>query len=516
VLRAGDSGSGGPSGREVRPAALHDRAPGWALINGRVTPDAVRSSVRGSGTYALATVLQRGITFALLPVYTRALSPDEYGQIAVILTIAFGASALLSFGLENAMFRTYIRLRDEPDERWRFVNSVGLLGLIGPFLLAIVVIVVWTGTLADLFDVPSSALALGIGMAAGQVALTVVPMAILRAQERLGTYVQLTLIHVGTTTLLTLTLVVGFDLGVTGWLIAGAVGVAAALIAGIAVVDHRWALVVDKRHLVGALAYGLPLLPHAAAHWGLALSDRLILGAFVAPATIGLYQLAFNATLPISTIGIAMNRGTAPVYALAADSDAHRRQLASVITQHVIITSLAAMIIVVCGPPLIDVLLPRSYGGAATYIPWLATGAVLYGMYLVPMNVIAILSGRTRWVWIATVIAAAVNIGLNLLSVPVLGAGAAAVNSAIGYGVLLLGVIWFMRGLNEPLRLDWGRMAGGAAIVAIATACGILLTRDTEPLQSLVIAVVVALAAPVLLVLTGIWRLPARGQRRAE
>ena len=455
-------------------------------------------------------LLQRGIGFLLLPLYTRVLSPDEYGQLAVVLTVSAGVSTLLSFGLETAVFRTYILLHDTPEKRPAFVNSVGLLAIFGPAFLAAFVVIAFGDQIAQWLDVSWQAIGLGIATAAVSVSATVLPFALLRAQERLRAYLQLTGIQIVLTTGLTIGFVVVLGWGIVGWLLASLIAITVTLGAGLLMLGHRWSLTIERTYLVTTLAFGLPLLPHAAAHWGLSLSDRIVLGAFVSPADIGLYQLAYQFAIPVSTLGIAMTRGTAPLYAHAARSDSDRLELAGVIVHHVLVIALVGMAMTILGPIIIELVMPPDYAGAGDYVPWLVLGTVLLGFYFVPMNIISILAGNTRYVWIATVVAAAVNIGLNLVMVPRFGAWATAVNTAVGYAVLLAGVLLFMRGTGERLALDWRRIRLGLAIIASVAVCGILITRDMQPWPGLVVGGVIALAGPGLLLAARVWRRPGR------
>jgi O-antigen/teichoic acid export membrane protein len=473
-----------------------------------VSSNSFARGLRGSGTYAVAVLFQRGIGFLLLPLYTRVLAPEEYGQLAVVLTISAGVSTLLSFGLETAVFRTYILLHDAPEKRSGFVNSVGLLAILGPASLAAVAIAVFGEVLATWLGVSWLAIGIGISTAAVSVSATVLPFAILRAQERLRAYLALTGIQVLATTTLTLSFVVVLGWGVVGWLLGTLIAITMTFVVGLLLLGHRWTLTIERSHLYTTLAFGLPLLPHAAAHWGLSLSDRIILGAFVSPGEVGIYQLAYQFAIPVSTLGIAMTRGTAPLYAHAARSASERAELAGVIVHHVLVIALLGMTVSILGPIIIELLMPPAYAGAGAFVPWLALGTVLLGLYFVPMNIISILAGKTRWVWIATVIAATVNISLNLLTVPRFGASATAVNFSVGYAVLLIGVLLFMRGTGERLAVDWRRTGLGLAIVASVAVCGMLITREMPPWPGLAVGAAIALAGPVLLLAAGVWRAP--------
>ena len=46
----------------------------------------IKQFVKDSAVYGLTTILARGISFLLLPFYTRVLMPEEYGIIAVSYT----------------------------------------------------------------------------------------------------------------------------------------------------------------------------------------------------------------------------------------------------------------------------------------------------------------------------------------------------------------------------------------------------------------------------------------------
>ncbi|MGM0670405.1 MAG: hypothetical protein ACQET1_11855, partial [Gemmatimonadota bacterium] len=57
-----------------------------------VMPSLLQRFSRGSLTYGVGSVLERGIAFFLIPIYTNALTPSEYGIVGVVLAIfsAFG------------------------------------------------------------------------------------------------------------------------------------------------------------------------------------------------------------------------------------------------------------------------------------------------------------------------------------------------------------------------------------------------------------------------------------------
>jgi len=336
-------------------------------------PQPTTRVLRGTVAYAAASVIQRAIGFLLLPLYARVLTPGEYGQIAVVTTVTAALGTLLGLGLETAVFRTYSRLRDQPRERRRFTNTVGTFTLVAPLLVAALAGLGLSPVIERMFEVPRLAVTLGFLGAALSISATVVPLAILRAQERFGDFIRLSGVQVVVTVGFTLTFVVLLRWGVLGWMLSIVGAAAILLVTGLVVLGHRWTSEMDWRHLTAALAFGLPMIPHALAQWGLSLSDRAILGAFLESSDVGVYYVAYQFGLPISVISIALSQAVQPLYAEASIDDERHSQLAPAASHQFLTTALLTMVVALLGPLAVQALLPSSYAPAASLIPWIAS-----------------------------------------------------------------------------------------------------------------------------------------------
>ena len=62
--------------------------------------------VRGSAVYALANFGIKALSFLLLPVYTRFLTPADYGVISLAETLALIAALLCGLGLDAGIQRS--------------------------------------------------------------------------------------------------------------------------------------------------------------------------------------------------------------------------------------------------------------------------------------------------------------------------------------------------------------------------------------------------------------------------
>ena len=483
---------------ETKPA---NQAAGTAEAARIPKPNTHRRIVRGAAAYATGSILQRAVAVLLLPLFTRILSPEEFGQIGILTTVAAAIGVLVSFGLETAVFRGYGRQAYEPQNAQRFLNTVGGFAILAPNGIAIAFSLIVAPVLASPLNIPLDALRLASLGAAWTASATVVPLAVLRSQERLSHYLSVTAVQLGATVAVTVLLVAWLDLAVTGWMLAYALSSFVLLVAGLLILRFPWSLDFDLADLRWALAFGLPLIPHALSHWGLSVSDRAILGAYVPTQEVGAYYLAYLLCLPISLIAIAMSQATQPIFAEADPTAGRLGELRRVIASHAVLIVLVGTAIALLGPPFVVQFLPSDYAMAATLMPWLALGTVLYGQYMMPTNGIILMGGRTRYLWLITGVAAATNIGLNLIFVPSAGTLAAAINTTIGYGVLLVGVFLHMRRVcRPPLPYDGRRIALGLVVIGVPSILAAALTDLESTLGLTARALVIVGVSAVLLV----------------
>jgi O-antigen/teichoic acid export membrane protein len=73
-------------------------------------------------------------------------------------------------------------------------------------------------------------------------------------------------------------------------------------------------------------------------------------------------------------------------------------------------------------------------------VPWVVLGYVLMALYYSPTNLLTITEGQSQIVGVATAIGAVMNIGLNIVFIPVIGIYGAAITTTVTYLVMFVGV----------------------------------------------------------------------------
>jgi O-antigen/teichoic acid export membrane protein len=407
---------------------------------------------------------------------------------------------LFPAGLEIPVFRAMFA-HDSSERQTAHVGTLATALFVGPIFLGLV-----AGALVCLappiLGVNRTYVGAYVLMAGIFSAATVAPLAVLRASERFSSYAALTLAYTTVQMALRVGLVLLGGLGVRGWVIAD-FGSAVFVLVFSCAWQGRWLSLRRARRddLESGLRMGLPLVPHLAAHWGLNLSDRLILAVYFSTAVVGIYsmgyQIAFVAGLAITEV----NRAFMPRYGEAVRDLNARDLLSGHARLQVLATVGLAAGASLLGPQVVRLVLPSSYVGAAPIIPWVALGFLFLGFYYLPMNLVSIVAGDTKGFWRLTLCAAAVNVFTNLLFVPHFGPMAAAIDTALGFLCLLVLTSIAARRRCPSVRLDLQPIWIVVLLAIAVTVVGSLLS--VRPGTSGLVAAIAAVVVVALLLTVG-------------
>jgi O-antigen/teichoic acid export membrane protein len=412
--------------------------------------------------YTAASILSKVIAVALLPLYTRYLTPADYGAAEVMFAAIVSASILVRFGLIEAVLRFYYKDDEEPD---RVVAST-FAGLFWFSTLGALVALPFATPISEaLLDRPAPELArIAIG---GLWVLTMFEfmLTLFRLEERARAFFTTTILNVLVTIGLTIVLVVGLDEGARGLLLGSYASGAAFVLALIALQWRQLSLRFDSSLLRRLLRFGLPTMPAEISLYLLNFVDRIIIVRTVGLAEAGLYSLAVKFAQGVNVLVRGFQLAWPPLaYSIRDDAEA-KRFYATVVTLFT-----AGCAFVVTGMWLFSRWIVRALAAPKFFESYEAVGLIttavtLYALYMV-LVVILGRTGRTELNLPAALAALATNVILNLLLVPsleIVGAGLALVAS---YVVVLALMYGFTQRLF-PVPYQWGRLLRVTLVAAI-------------------------------------------------
>ena len=124
-----------------------------------------------------------------------------------------------------------------------------------------------------------------------------------------------------------------------------------------------------------------------------------------------------------------------------------------------------AVALAVYAGQIVALIAPPSYSPAATVVPLIVVAYALFGLYLMMVTGMGVSKRTVPMAWIGGA-AAALNIGLNLLLIPIWGMQAAAATT-VAANLVLVGGSWFYSQKVYPIPYDWSRIARTAAIAVV-------------------------------------------------
>ena len=318
-----------------------------------------------------------------------------------------------------------------------------------------------------------------------------------------------------------------FETGLTGMAWAALVAALVRFGLGLAWLPEMRRPRIDLELVRPMLRYGLPLMPGAVASMVLSLSDRWFFNLFDMAGDGGLYSFGDKWARLVEIVLIAplVAMWPAVYFNIAKEPDA-ARQFGRVATLWVGLGGLFAFTITMAGPALtalFDTSEGDLYAGAARAIGVLTAGYVVLGLVEVARVGFAI-TGRTSRTALAMLVAAALNLALNVWLIPALGPMGAAWSTLLAYAAALALVLWLSREVY-PQTWEWGRLAWAAAVFVGAALAVDGLGPAPGSLGGAALRVGAVLAVPAFLLGTGfltaeerraVWALLSGGWQRAR
>jgi O-antigen/teichoic acid export membrane protein len=464
----------------------------------------LKELVRHSAVYGFGSIVARVLGVLLLPLYTRYLTPGDFGLIETLVALSAVLTALVTQAMKSAFFRFYF---DSKDERRRllvvrtafwYVAAVSTAVLVGGVVLSQPISWILFGTTSH--DGLVIAAFVGLWAAMNYEQMT----SLFRVEQRSGAYVTATLANVAITIAATVLLVVVFEQGPLGVLVGNFTGTLVVYAALLVYSRHALGLQFNRSLYREMNRFGLPLVPSAVALWLTNFSDRFFLVKLSDLHEVGLYSIGVRLASAIVLLLTAF-RLAWPAFAYSIDDDREAgRTYSFVLTYVVYVCCWLALALGLLAPWILKLITTKPFYPAQNVVAPLAFGVAAFGAYVV----VQIGTGRSRQTrsnWLVTGAAAVVDVALNFILIPPYGRMGAAIATVTAYTLLFIAMAWRAQKVF-PVPYQWRRVATLAVAAVGLTVLGKVLGGP------LALALGLTAAYPLVLALLGFY-LPAERKR---
>jgi len=454
--------------------------------------------------YGLGVVVGQVVGFFLIPLYTRYLTPSDYGALEIFTATTAALSVVFVLGVTSALFRSYY-LYDDAQKK-RVVISTAFLFLTATSAILTLLFVALAGSFSSLlfhsgeytfhFRIIFLTLFCYTGVAIG--------LAVLMAREQPTRYALITISQAVISIALNIVFVVVLHKGVLGILEATLIAAAIIYLFLIAVLIRRAGFSFSRDELKRMLAFGLPLVPAGLSFWILTLADRYFLQFLSTPQELGLYSLGYKFGLVVSGLVVGPFLYAWSPFAFSIFKEKTAKQVYSrAFTYFVLVSILAALALSVLSREALSIMATSAFHDAYKVIPLIAVSYVLYGCFQI-LGVGFGLMAKTRYSALIVAVAAISNLGLNYLLIPDYGMMGAAWATFISY--LALAALGFVVSRRfYAVNYEWGRVTKICIVAAVIFAGSFFITDTYSAVHSYVVVGVFKLLAlltfPILLYL---------------
>jgi O-antigen/teichoic acid export membrane protein len=390
------------------------------------------SLLRATLVYGGMNALNRAVPFMLVPVFTRYLTPYDYGMVTMFGVALSIATTVSGLGVVETVSLRYFQ-RDTFDLGVYVANCMYVLAASCAVLA--LVLLAFPDALERVTDLPRGWNGLVIATAAATFISTTLLHLWQSSQQplRYSLFRTLqTLVNVS----LSVLLVVGLGHGWHGRMYAQvAVALVGALVALYYLRRAGWLTWrFDARSIRGALVLGVPLLPHLLAGFVIEVTDRLYITNLVNVEQAGIYAVGKQAGMVMLMLTSSFNMAWVPwLFEKLKTSDAGwKRKI--VLATYAYDAGILALALALGGiaPWLFGVLVGEEFASGSQFVVWIALGYAFNGMYMMVTNYL-VYAERTGLVSIATFCSAGVNVVATYWLIKLNGTVGAAQGAALSH-----------------------------------------------------------------------------------
>ena len=370
------------------------------------------------------------ITFFLLPLYTGILSTEEYGTVDLLNTLVSLLLPIVTFQVEQAVFRELIEVRGKKDKESRIISSAVItvifqcivyliiFALISPFINNHYKFFLATNVVANIFLSLLLQIARGFG-----------------DNKK---YAFASFISALSTIVFNVLFLVVIKLGANGMLLGTMLGqIVATIYLFISLKLYKYLKVKDyKKEVIKSLwKYSLPLIPNAISWWVFNASDRVIASAFLGVDQNGILAASLKfSTVFITFYNIFNMSWTESISIAIKDDDVcdYFNRMFNIVLR--LFTAMAVGMIA-CMPFVFPIMINEKFSAGYGLVPVSIVGS-LFNVIVGLISVIYVAEKNTKAIASTSIVSAVINIIVHLVLIKFIGLYAAVISTFVAFFVM--------------------------------------------------------------------------------
>lgn len=384
--------------------------------------------------YSLTSIIPKIVGIALMPVYTRFLTPKDYGILGMLGLITEPIAIFAILQISSAFLRYYFEY--DVEERVTYISTIfwGITGYALAFYSILLLfgkpLFQWIIKSEDITFVPYIVVTL---VGAFLTTFTVIPSGLFKCRQEAAKWTGLVLAS--------FVLGTGFRLYFIVFKLEGAWGSVKGrfIVRCIITLVFLWILFRNVsfkfswEKMKKSLLFSIPLIPSNLAIYIFTFSDRWFLERFISLSEVGLYSFGSNFAFFMGTMNKSFGDTYQPYFfdfAKKAESD--RATIPKIATMWIALLGTIVLVFSLFAKDIIYILAHENFHIAYRIVPILVLCYYFRGLQVFPGTCLMFLM-KTKLISTISILSGVVNIALNFLFIPkygMMGAASATLCSA--------------------------------------------------------------------------------------
>ena len=405
--------------------------------------------------YLIGNILQRCVSFVMLPIYTRFLTPADYGTIELLSMILDFVGIILGLRIAESIFRFYAEYDDQKDKNEVITTAIYLVFFLN--IIGILLIYATSGFLTKLiFNDTSQRYNLMLFSLTLLLHVFIeIPMIYIRAKQRPWIFITFSMLKLILQLSLNIIFVVVMNLHVLG-VIYSAVATSATMgiiLIGFTIKSCGISFSVAKAKKL--ISFSLPLILTGIISFYITFGDRYFLRVYGGLDEVGIYSLAYKFGFlltflivnPFNAIWDSEKYNIAKV-------DGNVKKFGDIFIHYTTLIIFVCIGLTIFVKDVLQIMAAPEFWGAAPIVPVILAAYFTNAMSAY-VNLGILLRNRTIEITYGTVIAGLVITVGYLMLIPLYGAMGAALATMLAFGARSVWVYFRAKRLFD-MELSWG------------------------------------------------------------
>ncbi|KYH30150.1 MULTISPECIES: lipopolysaccharide biosynthesis protein [Clostridium] len=388
--------------------------------------------VRSGIWYTVGTLFLQGISFISTPIFTRLLNESDFGIVSIYANYLSIFMTIVTLGLISSVQRAKFDFKEDYDQ---YLSSVLFLGTISSGIWFLIVII-FKKSIGNLLGISESLVILLIVQCFFNFVVEYSNQKFTTKYE----YKKFLSVSISSAILnIVLSIIMVNRLSSNryyGRIEGGAIVTIAYGVVLYIITMINGKKLISKKYWKYALTISLPLILHTLSSILLTSADTIMIKKFVDASAAGIYSFAYKIGMILQIIWVATNKAWVPWFFENMNKENYE-EIEEKVKYYIILFSLIAFMLVFISPEIGKVMGSKGFLKGLGLVPLIMLGYYFVFLYSIPSN-LEFYTKKTQYISAGTFMAAATNVILNYILIPIYGAIAAAWTTVISYMLLFL------------------------------------------------------------------------------